>query len=137
MSPTLGDKRRLKAFENRVLRKIFGSKRDVVTGEWRKLLNGELNDLYFSPNIVRMIKLRRMRWVEYVACMGEIRGLYRVLVEKPWGKRQHGGHWRRWEDNIKIDLREVGCRDMDWIELAQDRDMWRALVNAVITFPFL
>ena len=118
--------------ENRVLRRIFGPKRDEVTGEWRKLHNEELNDLYCSPNIVRVIKSRRMRWEGHVARMGERRGVYRVLVGKPEGKRPLGRPRRRWEDNIKMDLQEVGYGGMDWIELAQDRDMWRALVNAVM-----
>jgi len=118
-------------FENRVLRRIFGAKRDEVTGEWRKLYNEELNDLYCSPNILRVIKSRRMRWAGQLARMGERRGVYRVLVGKPEGKRPLGRPRSRWEDYIKMDLQEVGCGDMDWIELAQDRDRWRALVNAV------
>jgi len=114
-----------------VLRRIFGPKRDEVTREWRKLHNEELNDLYPSPNIFRTIK-SRMRWVGHVARMGERRGVIRVLVGKPEGKRPLGRPRRRWENNIKLDLREVGCGDMDWIELAQDRDRWRALVNALM-----
>jgi len=91
-------------FENRVLRRIFGPKRDEVTREWRKLHNGELNDLYCSPNIVRVIKSRRMRWAGNVARMGERRGVYRVLVGKVEGKRPLGRPRRRWEDNIKMNL---------------------------------
>ena len=117
-SPTLREERRLRMFENRVLRRMFGPRRDEVTGEWRKLHNEELNDLYCSPNIVRMIKLRRMRWVGHVARMGERRGLYRVLVGKPEGKRPLGRPRLRWED-IKMDFQEVGCGATDWIELAQ------------------
>ena len=131
-SLTLWEERRLRVLENSVLRRIFGPERDEVTGEWRKLRKGELNDLYFSPSIVRVIKLRRMRWVGHVACMGERRGVYRVLVRKPEGKRQLGKPRRRWEENIKLNLQEVGRGSMDWIELAQDRERWRALVNAVI-----
>ena len=130
-SLTLREERRLRVFENRVLR-IFGPKRDEVTGEWRKLHNEELNNLYSSPNIVRVIKSRRMRWVGHVVHMGEGRGVYRVLVGKPEGKRPLGRPRRRWEDNIGMDLREVGCGYVDWMELAQDRDKWRALVSAVI-----
>jgi len=96
-------------FENRVLRRIFGSNRYEVKGEWRKLHNEELNDLYCSPNILRVIKSRRMRWVGRVACLGEGTAVYRVLVGKPQGKRPLGRSRRRWEDNIKLDLQEVGC----------------------------
>ena len=119
-------------FENRVLWRIFGPKRDEVTVEWRKLHNEELNVLYFSPNIVRVIKSRRMRWAGHVALMGEGRGVYGVLVGKPEGKKPLGRTRCRWENNIKLDLQEVGCGDMDWIELAQDRDSWRALMIAVM-----
>ena len=98
------------------------------------LLNEELNDLYSSPNIVRVIKSRRMRWVGHVARVGEERGVYRVLVGKPDGKRPLGRPRRRWVDNIRMDLQEVGCGYMDWIGLAQDRDRWRTLVSAVMNF---
>jgi len=128
----LREELRLRVFENRVLRKIFGPKRVEVTGEWRKLHNEELNDLYCSPNIVRVIKSRIMRCGGHVAGMGEGRGLYRVLVGKPEGKRQLGRPRRRWEDDIKMDLQEVGFRGMDWIELVRDRDKWWALVYAVM-----
>jgi hypothetical protein len=91
-----------------VLRRIFGPKRDEVTGEWRRLHNKELYALYSSPNIIRVMKLRRLSWAGYVARMGERRGAYRALVGKPEGRRPLGRHRRRWEDNIKMDLREVG-----------------------------
>ena len=100
-------------FENRGLRGIFGPTRDEVTGEWRKLHIEELNDPYCSPNIVRVIKSRRMRWVGYVARMGERRGVYRVLVGTPEVKRPLGRAGRRWEDNIKIDIQEMGCEGME------------------------
>jgi len=133
-SLTLREKRRLRVFDNRVLGRIFGPKRDEVTGKWRKLHNEELNNLYSSPNIVRVIKSRRMRWAGHVARMGEGRGVYRVLVGKPEGRRPMGRPRRRWEGNIRMDLREVGCGDMDWIQLAHDSDRCRVLVSAVMNF---
>ena len=111
-SLTLREERRLRVFENRVLRRAFGPKRDEVTVEWRKLHNEEFSDLYSLPNIVRVV--------------------YRVLVGKPEGKRPLGRPRRRWGDNIKMDLQEVGGGCEDWIELAQDRDRWRALVSTVM-----
>jgi len=121
-------------FENKVLRRIFGPRRDEVTGEWRRLHNEEINDLYSSPNIVWVIKSRRMRWAGHVACMGEERGVYRVLVGKPEGKRSMVRPRRRWVDNIRMDLQEVGCGYVDWIwiGLVQDRDSWRTLVSVVM-----
>jgi hypothetical protein len=107
-SLTLRDERRLKLFQNRVL-KIFGPKRDEVTREWRKLHNEVLNDLYSSPNIILIIKSRRMRWAGNVECVGETRGIYRVLVGEPEENRLFGRSRRRWEDNIKMDLQKVGC----------------------------
>jgi hypothetical protein len=103
-----------------------------VTGDWRKLHNEELHNLYFSPNIIRMLKSRRMRWAAHLARMGETRNAYRILVEKKEGKRQIGRPRRRWEDNIEMDLREIGWVGIDWIELAQDRDQCRAVVNTVM-----
>jgi hypothetical protein len=103
----LREELRLRVFENRVLRRVFGPKRDEVTGEWRKLHNEELNDLYFLPNIVRVVKSRRIRWAGHVARMGEDRGVHRVLEGKPDKKRLLGRPRRRWENNIKMDFQEV------------------------------
>jgi len=130
----LREERKLRVFENMMLRRIFGPRRDEVTGEWRRLHNEELNDLYSSPNIVQVIKSRRMRWAGHVARMGEERGMYRILVGKPEGRKPLGRRRRRWEDNIWINLQEVGCGYTDWIWLAQDRDSWRTLVSAVMKF---
>ena len=113
---------------------VLDSYRDEVTGEWRKLHNEELSDLYFLPNILRVVKSRRMRWAGHVARMGEGRGVHRVLVGKPEGKRPMGRPRHRWEDNIKMDLQEVGGGCEEWMELAQDRDRWRALVSTVMKF---
>ncbi|KAJ4446942.1 hypothetical protein ANN_13644 [Periplaneta americana] len=128
---------RLRVFENKVLREIFGAKRDEVTGEWRKLHNTELHALYSSPDIIRNIKSKRLRWAGHVARMGESRNAYRVLVGRPERKRPLGRPRRRWEDNIKMDLREVGYDDRDWINLAQDRDQWQAYVRAAMNLRFL
>ena len=130
-SLALREEHRLRVFENRMLKRIFGPKRDEVTGEWRKLHNEDLRDLYSLPNIVRVVKTRRMRWAGHVARMGEGRVVHRVLVWKPEGKSPVGRP--RWEDNTKMDLEEVGDGG-DWMELAQDRDRWRALVNTVMKF---
>jgi len=107
-------------------------RRDEVTGEWRRLHNEELNDLYSLPNIVPVVKSRRMRWAGHVARMGEEKGVYRFLVGKPEGRRPLGRRSCRWVDNIRMDLKEVGCGYMDWIGLAKDRDRWRTLVSAVM-----
>jgi hypothetical protein len=120
----------VRVFENRVLRRIYRPKRDKVTGEWRKLHNEELNDLYFSPNIIQVVRSRRMRWVGHVVHMGEGRGAYRVLVEKPEGKRSLGRPRCRWEDNIKMDLQKV--RLGAWTGLIWLQDRWRAVVNEVM-----
>ena len=120
--------------ENRVLRRIFGPKRDGVTGEWRKLHTEELNSLYSSPNIVRVIKSRRLKWAGHVARMEEGRGVHKVLVGKPDGKRPLGRPRRRREDNIKMDLQEVEREWGDWMELAQDSDGGRALARAGMNF---
>jgi hypothetical protein len=120
-----------RVFENRVLRRIFGPKRDGVTGGWRKLHN-ELHNLYSSPSIIRITKLRRMRWAGHVAQMGKKRNVYRLLVGKPEGKRPLGRPRCRWKVNIKMDLLEIGLSVVDWIGLAQVRYRWRALVNSVM-----
>jgi hypothetical protein len=128
----LREEHRLRVLENRVLRRIFGPKRDEVTGSWRKLRNEELHGLYSSPGFARVIKARRMRWVGHVAHMGEVRGAYNIMVGRPEGRRPLGRHRHMWEDNIKMDLGEIGFGDVDWIHLAQDRDRWRTLVNMVM-----
>jgi hypothetical protein len=119
-SLTLREERRLRVFEDRVLRRVFGPRRDEVTGEWRKLHNEELSDLYILPNIVRVVK-SRMSWAGHVARTEERRGVHSVLVGKPEGKRPLGRPRHRWEENIKVDLQEVGVGCWDWMELAQDR----------------
>ena len=131
------EENRLRAFENRVLRKIFGAKRDEITGEWRKLHNAKLYALYSSPNIVRNLKSIRLRWAGHVARMEKSRYAYRVLVGKPEGKRPLGRPRRRWEDNIRMDLRKVGCDPGELIDLAEDRDQWRAYVRAVMNLRVL
>jgi hypothetical protein len=134
---TLREEHRLRVSENRVLRRIFGPKRDEVTGEWRKLHIEELHNLYSSPDIFRQIKSRRMRWAGHAARMGEERKLYKVLVGKPEGKRPLGRPRHRWEDGIIKDLREIGLGGVDWIRLAQDWDRWRAVVRAVMNLRVL
>jgi hypothetical protein len=123
-SLTLREEQRLRGFENRMLRRIYRHK-GVEDGSWRKLHNDELHSLYSSPNVVRVIKSRRMRWAVHVARMGEWRGVYRVLVRRTEGKRPLGRPRRRWEDNINMDLREIGIDGSNWIQLAQDRVQWR------------
>jgi hypothetical protein len=129
---TLREEHRLSVFENRLLRRIFGPKRDEVTGGWRKLHNEELHGLYSSPSTIRVIKARRMRWVGHVARMGKVRGAYKILVGRPEGRRSLGRPRRRWEDNIKLDHGEIVFGVVDWTHLAQDSDRWRALVNTVM-----
>jgi hypothetical protein len=132
-SLTLREEHRLGVFENRLLRRIFGPKRDEVTGGWRKLHNEELHNFYSSPSIIRTIKSRRVRWAGNVTRMGEKMNAYRTLVGNP-GERPLRKPIRRWVDNIRMDLREIGWDDMDWIDVAQNRDQWRALVNTVMNF---
>jgi hypothetical protein len=131
-SLTLREEHRLRVFENRVLRKMFGSKRGEVTGEGRKLHNEELYNLYSSPDIIRQIKSRRMSWAGHVVRRGEERKVQGFGGERE-GKRPLGRPRRRWEDGMRMDLREISWGDgVDWIRLAQDRDRWRAVVNAVM-----
>jgi hypothetical protein len=132
----LRDECRLRVFENRVLRRITGAKRDEVTGEWRRLHNKELYVVYFSSNIIWVIKSRRLIWAEHVAHMGERRGAYRALMGEPEGRRPLGRPRLRWEENIKMDLQEFGWGGIDWIYVAQDRDRWRAVVNTVMNLQF-
>jgi hypothetical protein len=117
--------------ENRVLRRIFGHKRNEVKGEWRKVAHWELHNLYSSPNIIRQIKSRRRRWTGHVARMGEGRKAHMVLMGKPEGKRPLGRPRCRWEDGIKMDLRKIGWESLAWIHLIEVTDRWRAVVNAV------
>jgi hypothetical protein len=133
-SLTIREEHRLRLFENRALRRILGPKRDKVTGEWRKLHNEELHNLYSSPDIIRQVNSRRMRWAGHVARMGEER---KVLVGKPEGKRPLGRPRRRWEDGARMDLREIGLGCVDWIRLAQDRGRWLAVVSAVMNLRVL
>jgi hypothetical protein len=135
----LREEHRLRVFENRVLRRIFGPKRDEVTREWRKLHNEELYNLYPSPDIIRQVKSRRMRCAGHVARMGEERKVYKILVGKPEGKRPLGRPRRRWEDGIRMYLREIGFGGggVTLILLAQDRDRWRAVVSAVMNLRVL
>jgi hypothetical protein len=135
-SLALGEEHRLRVFENRVLRRICGPKREE-DGSWRTLHNDELHSLYSSPNIVRVIKSRRMRWAGHVARMGEGRGVYRILVGRTEGKRPLGRPRRRWEDNVKMDLREIGIDGANWIQLTHDRIQWRAFVNMVMNLRVL
>jgi hypothetical protein len=129
---TLKEEHELRVFENRVLRRIFGPKRDGMTGGWRNLHNEEGHNLYSSLSIIRIIKSRRMRWAGHVARMGVKRNVYRLLVGKPEGKRSLGRPRCGWIDNINMDLLELGLVAVDWIGLAQDRYRWKALVNAIM-----
>jgi hypothetical protein len=129
-SLTLREEHRLRVFENRVLRRIFGPKGEE--DGWRKLHNDELHSLYYSPNIVRVIKSRRIGWAGHVARMVKGRGVYRVLVGRPEGKKLLGRPRRRWEDNIKMNLRETGIDGANWNRLTHDRVQWRAFVSTVM-----
>jgi hypothetical protein len=136
-SITLREEHRLRVFENEVLRRIFGPKKDEVTGEWRKFHNEELHNLYSSPDIIRQVKSRRMWWAGHVARMGEEIKVYKVLVGKPEGRKPLGRPRCRWEGGVRMDLREIGLRGVDWIQLSQDRDRWRVVVSAVMNLRVL
>jgi hypothetical protein len=131
-SLTVREEHKLRVFGNRVLRILFGPKRDEETRGWRKLHNEELHDLYSSPSIIRIIRPRRMRWAGHVARMGEKKNVYRLLVGKLEGKTPLRRPRRRWRDTIKVDLLEVGLGGVNWIDLAQDRYSWKSLVNTVM-----
>ena len=124
-------KSRLRVFENRILRRIFGPKRDE-NGEWRRLHNEGLHSLYCSPNIVRVNKSRRLRWARHVVRMEEGRSAFKILTGKPTGKRPLVRPRRRWEDNIRMNLEEICINAGNWVDSAQDRNYWRALVNAAL-----
>jgi hypothetical protein len=123
----------LRLLENGVLRRMFGPKREEVAGGLRRLHNKRHN-LHASPNVVRGMKSRRMRWTVHVVRVGEIRSAYKILIGKPERKGLLGRPRRRWEDNIRMDLREIGWEIVDWMHLAQDRDQWQVLVKTVMSF---
>jgi hypothetical protein len=118
--------------QNRVLRRIFGLKRDEVIGVWRKVHNEELHDLYSSPSTIRIIKSKRMRWVGHQTQLGQKRNVYTLLVGKPEGKRLLRRPRCRWVNNMRTDLLELGRGGVDWIGLAQDRNKWRAFMNSLM-----
>ena len=130
-SLTFREECRLRVFENRILRRIFGPKRDEI-GERRRFHNEELHSLYRSPNIVRVIKSRRLCWAEHVARMEEGSIAFKILTGKPTRKRSLGWSRHRWEDNIRMDLKERGINTRNWVDSAQGRNYWRALVNAAL-----
>jgi hypothetical protein len=136
-SLTLREEHRLRMFEKRVLRRIFGPKRDEKMGEWRKLHKEEFHNLYSIPDTIRQVKSRRMRWAGHVVRMGEERKVYKVLVGNSEGRRPLGRPRLRWEDGVRMDLRETGLGGVDWIRLAQDRDRWQAVVSTVMNLRVL
>ena len=131
MYGALKEERRLRVFENRILRRIFRPKR-VENGEWRRLHKEELHSLYRSPNIVRLTKSRKLRLTGHVARMEKDRSDFKILTGKPTGKRHLGRPRRRWEDNIRMDLDEIGINAGNWVDSAQDRNYWRALLNSAL-----
>jgi hypothetical protein len=136
---TLSEEHRLRMFENRVLRRIFGPTRDKITEEWRTMHNAELHNLYSSPDIIRQIKSRRMRRVRHIASMGEGRKVNKILVGMPEGKRPLERLRHRWKDGIRMDLRKTGWvgGGAKCIHLAQDRDWWQNLMNAAMNLQVL
>ena len=130
-SITLREEYRPRIFENRILRRIFEPKRDE-NGEWRRLHNEKLHSSYRLPNKVRVIISRRLRWAGHLARMEEGRSAFKILTGKPAGKRPLGRPKRRWEDNIRMNLKEIGNNMRNWDDWAQDRDYWRVLVNATL-----
>jgi hypothetical protein len=124
----------MRVSENEVLRRIFGPKREEVVGGWRRLHNEELLNLYTSRHVIQVIKGRRMRWAGHAARIKMMRNAYNILVEKPKWKRRLGRPSRRWEDNIRMDLGEIGWKGVGWIHLAQDREQWQAFLNTVMNF---
>jgi hypothetical protein len=132
-SLTIREKCRLRVFENRILRRIFGLKR-YENGDWKSLHNEELHNLYRSPNIVRVIKSRRLRWASHVVRMKEDRSAFKILAGKPIGKRSLGRLRHRWEDNIRMNLRKIGINTRNWAVSAQDIVYWRALVNLALNY---
>jgi hypothetical protein len=133
---TLKEEHRVRVSENRVLKRIFGPKREEVAGDWRRLHNEGLHNLYTSPIIVKVIKSRRMRWTGHIARMGEMRNAYKSLVGKPERKRPRGRPRHRWEDSItrRMSLRGIEWESVEWMHLAQDRDQLWAVVNTVMKF---
>jgi hypothetical protein len=125
-SLTLRGEHRLRAFENRVMRRIYGPNRDEVRGDWRRLHSGELHNLYLFQNTITQFKSRRIRWAGNVARMGAERNLYKALVGKPEGKRPLGRTRRRWVDWFNMDLLEICWKNVEYIHLAQDGEGWRA-----------
>ena len=130
-SLTLREERRLRVFENRILRRLFGPKWDAK-GEWRRLHNEELHSLYRLPNIVRVIKSRSLRWTGHVARMNKGRSALRIVTGTPAGKRPLRRPRHRWEDNIRVDLKEIGINTRNWVDMAQDKDYWKTLVNVAL-----
>jgi hypothetical protein len=123
--------------ENKVLSGIFGPKREEVAGDWRRLDNEELHNVYASPNIIRVVRTRRMRGAVHVACIGEMRNAYKIVVRKPEGKRQHGRPSHSWEGDISMDLRKIGWKGVYCSYLVQKWELWWALVNKAMNLRVL